>query len=330
MNMFSKEKSLINEIARDYVKDNTRRAYDSKQIEFREYCEYVHGKDDHPLTITEIKVYGFMLYQCHRTKKRGKGVKWINGTPRFRPDDYDNVMKSINSGNVPTKDLIKYSLFNTYLCSIKDLLAIQNDDLNNPFKKEMIMTNDMKKLFTIVSGRKERLKKINCDERFDNEFHPYKMIDQIADIEAGFWNYKFGRIQSMCSSIRDRFQFLMTLSGCLRSDSLYKADLCDLCDLVYHQNAERSVYQILILRIGEAKTIKDNAHFGRVLRHVDVTKCAFGALGLWLLARFKETGEMEEYNFEDNFSWFNSKLMVSPQYRKTKLKKDSLVHKISN
>ena len=59
----------------------------------------------------------------------------------------------------------------------------------------------------------------------------------------------------MCSSIRDRFQFLMTLSGCLRSDSLYKADLCDLCDLVYHQNAKRSVYQILILRIGEAKTI---------------------------------------------------------------------------
>ena len=75
MNMFSKEKSLINEIARDYVKDNTRRAYDSKQIEFREYCEYVHGKEDHPLTITEIKVYGFMLYQCHRTKKRGKKVK---------------------------------------------------------------------------------------------------------------------------------------------------------------------------------------------------------------------------------------------------------------
>ena len=103
-------------------------------------------------------------------------------------------MESINSGVFPTKDWIKYSLFNTYLCSIKDLLAIQNDDLNNPFKKEMIMTNDMKKLFTIVSGRKERLKKINCDERFDNEFHPYKMIDRIADIEEGFWNYKFGRI----------------------------------------------------------------------------------------------------------------------------------------
>ena len=29
------------------------------------------------------------------------------------------------------------------------------------------MTTDMKKLFAIVTGRKERLKKVNFDERFD-------------------------------------------------------------------------------------------------------------------------------------------------------------------
>ena len=71
----------------------------------------------------------------------------------------------------------------------------------------------------------------------------------------------------------------MTLSGCLRSNSLYLAGLCDLCDIIYNQHAKRSTYQILIMRIGESKTIIDNAHFGRVMRHVDVTKCAFGALG---------------------------------------------------
>ena len=67
------------------------------------------------------------------------------------------------------------------------------------------MTTDMKKLFAIVTGRKERLKKINFDERFDKEFHPYKMIHQITNIEFGFWNYKSEKKQSLCSSIRDRF-----------------------------------------------------------------------------------------------------------------------------
>ena len=59
----------------------------------------------------------------------------------------------------------------------------------------------------------------------------------------------------MCASIRDIFQLLMTLSNCLRSESIYKADLSDLCDLVYHQKSERSPYQILIMRISEDKTV---------------------------------------------------------------------------
>ena len=70
----------------------------------------------------------------------------------------------------------------------------------------------------------------------------------------------------MRASIRDRFQFLMTLSSCLRSKPMYKADLSDLCDLVYHQKSERSLYQILIMRIGEGKTVHDKNIFERVMR----------------------------------------------------------------
>ena len=71
------------------------------------------------------------------------------------------------------------------------------------------------------------------------------------------------------------------------------------------------------------KTVKDKNNFDRIMRHVDVRTCAFGALGLWFLARFKETNEINEYNFLDNESWFKSKLMVSPQFRK-KLTVESL------
>ena len=65
------------------------------------------------------------------------------------------------------------------------------------------------------------------------------------------------------------------------------------------------------------------------MRHVDVRRCAFGALGLWLLSRFKETNEVNQYNFNDNSTWFNSKLMISTQYRRNKLNKNSLCTKMS-
>ena len=59
----------------------------------------------------------------------------------------------------------------------------------------------MKKLFGIVIGRKEINKKLNYDERFGKEFHPYKLIRQILEIEEALWNHGYGRIQSMCFSV---------------------------------------------------------------------------------------------------------------------------------
>ena len=113
MKKFSKDKSPINEIARDYIKDNNRRAYDSKQIEFIEYCKHVYAKHDDWETITDTKVYGFILYQCHRTTKKDQGEKWKGGTPRFRSHDYDKVLESINKGDMSTKNLLQFSMINT-------------------------------------------------------------------------------------------------------------------------------------------------------------------------------------------------------------------------
>ena len=48
-----------------------------------------------------------------------------------------------------------------------------------------------------------------------------------------------------------------------------------------NQKLEPSPYQNLIMRIGERKTLKDKNNVGRIMRHVDVRRCAFGALGLW-------------------------------------------------
>ena len=49
---------------------------------------------------------------------------------------------------------------NQYYCAVKDMLMIQNQENVNPFTKADLMTIDMKKLFVIVIGRKERNKKL--------------------------------------------------------------------------------------------------------------------------------------------------------------------------
>ena len=49
-------------------------------------------------------------------------------------------------------------MINQYYFAIKDLLLIRNEENGNPLCKADLMTMKMRKLFTIVSGRKERNK----------------------------------------------------------------------------------------------------------------------------------------------------------------------------
>ena len=120
------------------------------------------------------------------------------------------------------------------------------------------------------------------------------------------------------AALRDRFQFLMTLSAVMRSDSVYKADLCDLCDFSFQQGGELSPYHIMILRDGGGKSVQDKVQYGKVMRHRKPELCAIGALGLYLLARFEVTNEEETFDYLDNKSWFNNKLIISPKWKPEK------------
>ena len=113
----------------------------------------------------------------------------------------------------------------------------------------------------------------------------------------------------------------MTLTAVMGSDSIYKADLCDLCDFKFHQPKEHSPYHVLILRDGGGKSVKDKTQFGKVMRHRVPELCPIGALGLWLLARFELTGEPQQFDFLTNKSWFNHKLLISPQGKREKWSK---------
>jgi len=121
----------------------------------------------------------------------------------------------------------------------------------------------------------------------------------------------------------------MTLGGVLRSESMYLADLSDLCDFLFHQTLEPDPYHVSVLRIGRGKTNKANNIFGRAMRHKDPRMCSVCGLGLYLLARFQSTNEIDElFDFTNNETWFNIKLLRSMQQRK-KRKKSNKSGKVS-
>ena len=141
-------------------------------------------------------------------------------------------------------------------------------------------------------------------ERNDGTFQPYKLSNEINNIEQFIWDDspKSGIFYG-AASLRDRFHFLFTIGAVIRSESVFKADLCDLVDFNYLQVDKPDLYRVLIMRIDSGKTIKgDNPLYARGIRHRDPRLCHIGALELWLMARFRIFNEMDKI---DVFEWAN-------------------------
>ena len=116
----------------------------------------------------------------------------------------------------------------------------------------------------------------------------------------------------VAATLRYRFHFLFTIGAVIRSESVFKADLCDLMDFKYLQVNEPDPYHVLIIRIGSGKIIKgDNILYARGKRHRDPRLCHIRALRLWLIVRFRIFNEMDKIDFSDGRTWFNIKLMIS-------------------
>ena len=151
-----------------------------------------------------------------------------------------------------------------------------------------------------VRIRKDKVHKAQFKERHDHDFKPFGLVGEVGRMEKWAWDSNSSTKSYGASSLRDRFQLLMTLGGVLRSESLYKADLSDLCDFKFHQKTERDPYHVCILRVSTGKTNADKVLYGRVMRHVDAQLCPIGALAMYLLIRFEVTKEHESIDFEDN------------------------------
>ena len=93
---------------------------------------------------------------------------------------------------------------------------------------------------------------------------------------------------------------MVTYGGVLRSESMYLADLSDLCDFKFQQQKEPHPYHIAIQRVSMGKTNQEKVLYGRAMRHREVELCFIGVLGLYLMTRFEVINEIENTNFSKN------------------------------
>ena len=257
-----------------------------------------------------MKVFGFMFYVANRKKKKSKGKA---GT--FDKEDFDATMLYTD---VDIVDTVGPECVNQYLCAIRRLVQEQQEEGLIPLQKIDLMTTKMKDLIDDVNGRGERNLKKHFKERMTSDFEPYRILNDLPKLEEYIWNENKDKRIYGASSLRDRFQLLFSLSGVLRSDSIYKADLSDLLDFKFKQKNEPDPYHICILRVGEGKTVQNKCQFGKIMRHIDVHMCAMGALGFWLFSRFMVTDEVKKMDFSDNETWFNMKLLCAVDKRNAK------------
>ena len=167
----------------------------------------------------------------------------------------------------------------------------------------------MKQLLVLVGERKEKVSRVFFKERSISDFLPFSMAMEIPNIEQFLWEYSCKMALHSASGILDIFKYLMLLNGFLRMKSLHLANLSDLCDFIFHQKNERDPYYCLILRKCTGNVNKNRTKFGRATRHVSTRLYLIVDLESYLNIRLIVIKEYEKFNFSDNSTWLNQKLL---------------------
>jgi len=302
-------------------------------LEFLAFCEFKYPKLP-PTTrylVDEPKTFIFLYYQAYRkVRKRGRAKKGEE-RPTFDASDFERVLNMAPSDNITEsgqttvetteqvaravpevyEKLVGFDVINQAYQAIVQLLHQQHEDNSNRMSVETIKTSRrIHYLKEVVRKRRAIEKKRTFQERISHEVNPYRILCMMKKLEVALWErnkstFKYGAI-----SLRNRFFFLYTKQSLSRGESGVMADLSELIDFKLQVSREPQPYHILILQMTEGKTNGLATLFGRVMRHKNVDMCAYGALGLYLLARFELTNELKYMDLTKNESWFNIKLFT--------------------
>jgi hypothetical protein len=332
-------RTVVDVYLQNLCKDNTKKAYAPKVNEFKGFCDHCYGflAESMRYTVDPERLYRFLFYHVFREKKEALGRK-RGESAAFDPEDYDRVLvtysgllstlsvtvgEGVSTENVPDPQKpLGYDQINTYRSAVKGYWGQQYELNANRLKwDEEINTPSVKKLMSIVKGRKKRVKKQSYAEKVEAEASPFHAYHQIGNVERSYWlqGCSSGSEPAVCprktfASLRNRYNFLMNFTAILRNESITIAELSDCRHFDVQRKEDHDPMVVFLLTIGTGKTIKGEApsQYGRATRHMDVFQCSIGAFGFYLLQRFEVNGEFVEGNlpdFRENSDWFDIKLL---------------------
>ena len=125
---------------------------------------------------------------------------------------------------------------------------------------ELVFTEPCKGLVRIGETRKTKQDKENYKEKVDKVFGgPYHAVEKMDEIEATMW-VKSAKLRGTGSWLRNRFIFLYTTAGILRSESLFRAELSDFLCIRVKKPEDVHPLLVMITQIPEGTSDSDSVH----------------------------------------------------------------------
>ena len=319
---------------------NTKTQYHRVKKEYQGFCKALQrpGIDPFPFsTVTEPSVFMFLYYTAHREKRDNQSHH------HFDEADFRRVMAAhpVGSGlfdNEKWKYLAPSAVMAAYAALIdlaKDnqqklqIYVSENPELYTPYVpvherhvRQVQESTRIKEIKKLVQKRVAKLKLQRCDEK-SSEMMPFEMIEWFPKIELRMWVRNQTHRVDHISAARNRFVYNFTLQGLMRGESVQQAELSDLFCFRYKHPKEPSEYLCGAIGIIEGKinlAAQGITNYGRALRHKDPCMCAWGALMMYLFARFNYTGELADLDLTENDNWFRIKLLVDCSKRADRTK----------
>ena len=163
--------------------DNTKLAYDGKQMEFLEFCEYEHPSNPtlglNSSTVTPGKVFEFLYYVSRRAKRKS-GIRKV----KFDSAEYEIIKNNVDyCAECP----IGESTMKHYHDALMRLCQMKIDAGTNNFTKEQIMSESTKFLIKSVRMRKARVEQQNCVQKNTYSTHSFEVAKKLLEIEQWMW-----------------------------------------------------------------------------------------------------------------------------------------------
>jgi hypothetical protein len=262
----------------EYRGDGSAIAYDSKRMEYREFCDSVYSNLSHfKYIVDDHKMFYFMFYCAMREQKARGGKSRRTQAPelpqKFNRADYDAVMAKYSvwwETETETSELphpaspCGIQSLMQYKAAVKGEWEHQVSMNSNNLSWDLIFTQKTKKIFDNVKKRKAAVRRANYSEKVSHEFAPYLAVERYPDMEKHMWGKGDGSQRFAFSWLRNRMCLLFSTSAILRCESLFRAELSDFVSIKFKAPKDVHAMHAVIMQIMKGESLI-NLFFPNVL-----------------------------------------------------------------